>query len=79
MEGIDINDNSLPSAAYLNLSGQYEFDLAGRLSGIRLFGVIDNVLDKDPPPVPGTIFMTDQQFYEVIGRSYRIGLVLDLK
>ena len=79
VEGIDINDNSLPSAAYLNLSGQYEFDLAGRLSGVRLFGVIDNVLDKDPPPVPGTIFMTDQQFYEVIGRSYRIGLVLDLK
>jgi len=79
VEGIDINDNSLPSVFYLNLSGQYEFNLAQHSSKLRLrvFGSVDNVLDKDPPPVPGTIVATNTNFYDVIGRRYRIGVIVN--
>lgn len=77
VEGTHIDDNSLPSRFYLNLSGQYEFDLAGR--SLRVFGVIDNLLDRDPPPVPGTIVVTNANFYDVIGRSFRLGLVVNLR
>ena len=76
VEGTHINDNSLPSSFYLNLSGQYEFDLAGR--SLRLFAAIDNLLDRNPPPVPGTIVVTNANFYDVIGRSYRVGLLVKL-
>ena len=76
VEGTHINDNSLPSSFYLNLSGQYEFNLAGR--SLRLFAAIDNLLDRNPPPVPGTIVVTNANFYDVIGRSYRIGLLVNL-
>jgi len=76
VEGTHIDDNSLPSSFYLNLSGKYEFDLAARR--LHLFAAIDNLLDRDPPPVPGTISVTNANFYDVIGRSYRIGLRVDL-
>ena len=69
----DINDNRIPAVAYLNLSMSYDVLPQGRF---QLFGVINNVLDKDPPPVPS--FTSGQSvntvLYDAIGRYFRIGV-----
>lgn len=69
----DINDNRIPAVAYLNLSMSYDVLTEGRF---QLFGVINNVLDKDPPPVPS--FTSGQSvntvLYDAIGRYFRIGV-----
>lgn len=72
VEGIDINDNSLPSMLYTNLSLQYDFGPSGEESRYQLFSVVNNLFDRDPPPQPTQIMPTGG-IYDVIGRTYRIG------
>lgn len=74
VEGVDINDNDVESATYLNLTGA--FDVSDNL---RVFAVIDNVLDKDPPIAPSVFgYPAQPAFYDMIGRNFRIGLRLQL-
>lgn len=74
-----INDNTVPAFVYLNLGGQYNFTLRG--AEFELYGLITNLLDKDPPYLPsGAAGGTNEsstnagQGYDVIGRNYRVGL-----
>lgn len=69
VEGVQINDNSVPSRKYFNLSAtirateQFEF-----------FGVVNNLTDRDPPLIPQNFgYPTVPQFFDMIGRSYRFG------
>ena len=74
VEGVDINDNSVESATYLNLTGAYDIS-----NTLRVFAVIDNVFDKDPPIAPSVFgYPAQPAFYDMIGRTFRIGLKVQL-
>jgi len=67
-----ISDNHVEAVAYLNLAATY--DLFERGNGkIQIYGAIDNVFDRDPPVAPQAI-QTNPYLYDVLGRTYRIGM-----
>jgi len=70
-----ISNNRVPSVVYLNLYGTLALDKAG---GTSLFMSIENVLDKDPPvvPYPALFTATNAQYYDVVGRYFRVGAKL---
>jgi outer membrane receptor protein involved in Fe transport len=74
-----VNDNSVPAFVYFNFGAQYGFDVMGR--SLELFGLVNNLLDTDPPWLPsGAAGGTNEtssnagQGYDLIGRSYKVGL-----
>jgi len=73
-----INDNSVPAFVYFTLSGHINVPF-GDGNNVQLFGVINNLLDKDPAYVPAGAAggiresSTNAAFYDVIGRYFRIG------
>ena len=71
VEGIDINDNSVPGASYIDLNGSYKLT-----ENFDLFAKVNNLLDKDPPATPNTITQTiyaSAPFYDRVGRYYIAG------
>jgi outer membrane receptor protein involved in Fe transport len=78
---LDVDDNSVPAIAYLDLQASYDLSVHGAEAKLSL--AIDNVMDTDPPrvsSVPGQPFYvvtapgTRPDLYDAIGRSYRVGL-----
>jgi iron complex outermembrane receptor protein len=72
VEGVDINDNSVPGQTYLDLTGSYRIT-----PGIELFGKIDNVLNRDPPVTVNSALaplVANSPFYDRIGRFYSAGV-----
>lgn len=75
----DVDDNGIPEIAYLDLRASYKVDEARRITA---YIAIDNVLNEDPPIVPGnptgidvlTFPPIDSSTYEFMGRQYRFGL-----
>jgi len=74
----DVDRNRIPPFAYVDLRGSVRLNEAA-----ELYGTIDNLLDRDPPLVPVTpdqgqnvyfFTATRGDIYDIIGRSYRIGL-----
>lgn len=70
--GIDPAFNNIPAVWYWELAQNVDLKIAGRT--VTLFAVVENLFDKDPPPVPsnGTSFGTSP-VYDLLGRSYRVG------
>ncbi len=72
-----INDNLVESVTYVNLNAQYDLWRDGDRN-LQLFGAVNNLLDKDPPKnLPSSFGPTNNVLYDVIGRSYKIGLRLN--
>ncbi|MBW8812622.1 MAG: TonB-dependent receptor [Caulobacterales bacterium] len=74
--GVEIDDNHIPGATYVDLSGQYRIrdDAHGK---IVAFFTIENLFDKDPALVAGgslSSLQTNPILYDVIGRNYRAGV-----
>jgi outer membrane receptor protein involved in Fe transport len=70
VEGVNINDNTVASATYLNLSGAF-----GLTRDLQIFGVVNNALDRDPPIVPASFNLpTSAIYFDTVGRSYRLGM-----
>lgn len=67
------NNNHIPAYYYVNVNAQYDIIKRGRQS-IQLFGAINNLFDKDPPIAPSSFGPTNNVLYDVIGRTYRVGL-----
>ena len=67
-----INDNHVPAVVYFNLYGKI---FAGENKRYEMFWAINNLLDKDPPPIPYSIlnFPTNGQYYDKVGRNFMIG------
>ncbi len=61
-----INNNHVPAVAYLDLGVKYVVDKSRRW---EVFANLDNVFDKDPPPP-----MNGTAYYDLMGRSYKVGL-----
>jgi outer membrane receptor protein involved in Fe transport len=65
-----INDNSVSSATYVNLSASYDI-----LDGVQLFGSINNLFDLNPPIAPGgNGYPTNPVYFDTYGRSWRVGV-----
>jgi len=69
-----VNINRVPAVAYLNLNLSYAIiDREGEK--VELFGVVNNVFDKDPPNFLATGYgATNNAIYDVLGRAYRAGV-----
>jgi len=73
---LDVDNNSIPAVAYLDLRASYKWT-----DNIQLYGAIDNVINT-PPPIPAAssaaLNFYDQSIrddiYDAIGRSFRIGV-----
>lgn len=68
-EGIDIDDNSVPSHSVSNL--RLNYDLERSSSSISVYGMISNVFDKNPGDLMG-----HPGAYNAIGRTYSVGFRL---
>jgi outer membrane receptor protein involved in Fe transport len=69
IEGLHINDNTVPSMTYVDFSARYE-----ATQSLELFGIVRNAFDKAPPYVPTAFsYPTNPVFYDMIGRTYRFG------
>jgi outer membrane receptor protein involved in Fe transport len=66
-----VDVNHYDSTAYLDLAENYDVTIGGAKT--TLFGVVENVFDTDPVVVPGGQFGTNS-IYELLGRSFRLGL-----
>lgn len=74
-----INNNGIQGAFYLDASTSYELEMSGRT--LQFFMSVNNLLDKDPPVVApgpaGSAYATpatNQSLYDLLGRTYRVGL-----
>ncbi|HEU4625494.1 MAG TPA: TonB-dependent receptor [Steroidobacteraceae bacterium] len=73
---------TVASYQVFTLSGTYSFENLGSVSNLQLFGVVDNLFDKQPPFAAGiTAFGvannfggTNATYFDTLGRMYRIGL-----
>jgi outer membrane receptor protein involved in Fe transport len=76
VSGVDIDDNRIPGATYVDLSASHRFHFLG-LKTFELFGKVENLLDKDPAVVASSGIsglQTNPTLYDVVGRSYRLGI-----
>ncbi|PTS84656.1 hypothetical protein DBR17_07535, partial [Sphingomonas sp. HMWF008] len=69
-----ISDNYVGAQWRLNFNMQYDIVDHGKTK-IQLFGVINNLFDQDPPKdIPSSFGPTNPVLYDVIGRSYKLGV-----
>jgi outer membrane receptor protein involved in Fe transport len=64
-----INNNSVASATYVNLSGSYDIG-----SHFTVFATLDNLLNKSPPVAPGgNGYPTNPVYFDTYGMTWRVG------
>jgi len=68
-----VSDNRMPDVTYVNLNGSYRF-LNRNGHTLEVFGAVNNLFDKDPPPYPANNIGTNALIYDVIGRVYKVGV-----
>jgi len=69
IEGIDVDDNSVPARYYTNLRAAYATDTWG--GSLELYGNVSNLFDADPPRVGGG------NQYSALGRRWVVGVKFD--
>lgn len=74
-----IADNSIDGAFYLDAAMSFDVEMGGR--ELEFFVSANNLLDKDPPVVApgpaGSAYATpatNQSLYDLLGRTYRVGV-----
>jgi outer membrane receptor protein involved in Fe transport len=71
-----INDNTFPSAVYLDLSLRQDVYQLGNTK-VQIFGVVSNLLNKQPP-FNSVLVNSGGNPFDLIGRSYRVGVRFSL-
>ena len=77
VEGVDIDDNSIDSVTYTDLNIRYLMQTS--YGDWEFFGVVNNLLDEDPPVVANfglfgaNATQTNSGLYDVLGRRYTFG------
>jgi outer membrane receptor protein involved in Fe transport len=65
-----INNNSVASATYLNLSGSYNVN-----NNVSVFMAIENLLNKAPPIAPGgNGYPTNPVYFDTYGMTWKLGV-----
>ncbi len=82
----EVSTNGQPAdidPALNNIGAYTQFNLSGTINvgdkdRFQFFWNINNLFDRDPPiiPSPTLLVQTNAQFYDVIGRYYRVGVRL---
>lgn len=68
-----ISNNKVDAVTYVNFNAQFRVN-----EKFELFGVVNNLFDKDPPKdIPSSFGPTNPVLYDVLGRSYRVGVRLN--
>lgn len=70
-----VNDNTFPSAAYLDLGLRYQLLDRERLS-LQLLANVDNTFNRKPPQFAAIGINSGGDPYDLIGRTYRLGMRL---
>jgi hypothetical protein len=83
VEGVDIEDNEVPSRSYTNLNLAYDFAIGD--SEAQAYFYVGNLFDEDPPMVAGGVggttgwaSYTSNGVFDVLGRTYTVGFQLGL-
>ena len=75
VEGVDIDDNSIPAVVYVDLTLEQGADLAG--VDTTFFVTVNNLFNKAPPLVPiqsgNSVFNTNAAIYDIFGRYITVG------
>jgi outer membrane receptor protein involved in Fe transport len=75
---LDIDRNDVSDRTYVDLSATYDLSFGG--TQLQLFGVVQNLFDRDPPVsvvTSGNAFTsigTNANFFDTLGRQFRLGL-----
>jgi outer membrane receptor protein involved in Fe transport len=75
VQGIDIDNNAVPAAVYLDTNFRYNFETWG--GDWSAFLGINNVFNITPPLDPSTgnnPYRTQAELYDTVGRFFRVGL-----
>ena len=75
--GVQVDDNSVPAIAYLDLRASYKWN-----DNMQLYAAVDNVTDVPPPAVPSLgsqsnaslWYGTSPSIYDILGRTMRAGV-----
>jgi outer membrane receptor protein involved in Fe transport len=82
IEGVDVDNNTIPSRAWTNLVLGYGREMSGAGSNWRVTLSVQNLFDKDPPIIPssadprGGAQSTDNT-YDEWGRRYQLGFDME--
>ena len=76
------SQTEVPGYQIFTLSGTYNLKDIGTVSNLQLYGVVDNLFDKQPPFASGASAFglsngnggTNPVFYDTLGRMYRVGV-----
>lgn len=77
----DVEDNTVDSAFYVNLTGSYAWEMSG--GNLEVYGNVQNLLDRDPPLVPlqfdaslsqTVAGETNSGLFDLLGRRYTLGV-----
>jgi len=76
VEGVDIDENDVPSTVYADIGARYRF---GSEDQFELFGNVNNIFDQDPRATPSSLGRNgvsefDPSQYDVLGRRFVIGV-----
>ena len=80
LSGATLQDNYVPSYQVFTLSGSYKWENVSVLKDLQVFGVIDNLFDKEPPFAAGNGSGgnanggTNAVYFDTMGRSFRLGV-----
>jgi outer membrane receptor protein involved in Fe transport len=66
------NNESKPYVNF-SLNGSYDLRLSN-LKQFQVFGTVNNLFDKSPPYTGGFLSGTDPQYFDTMGRAYRMGV-----
>ena len=75
-----VTNNNVSDAVYLSLSGSYKLPVhfGGSDRAVEVFGVINNILDHNPPVAPGgNSYPTNPVFFDTYGARFRVGMRVD--
>jgi iron complex outermembrane recepter protein len=76
----DVEDNTVPSVTYVNLSGSYSWELSN--GTLELMANVQNLFDKNPPLVANQFDATlgqvgtqvNQGLFDLLGRRFTVGV-----
>lgn len=71
VEGVDIDDNTIPGRSYVDTSFNYQIT-----PNVALFGKIENLFDRDPPITTSSLISpqaASSVLFDVRGRYFSMG------
>jgi outer membrane receptor protein involved in Fe transport len=78
LSGATLNVNRVPSYQVFALSGSYKFENLGVVKDLQIYGVVDNLFDRDPPIAAGNGANanggTNAIYFDTLGRAFQIGV-----